>query len=435
MPSLGTGWNAAKNRDTQKSSRGAGGRKYGYRFKFDQTPTKVHFSMPEKLYVHPDTGVELPWRTGVRYYVPWGGKNGKGTYIEVGEQSVIEAYRNPAQFGLDISARDDYRKLDPKIYYAVSGWVEEWFHRVEGKTEDGKTFFERERCSGRGCKNCQAQTPRVFGKKVYFEIARTHWNESLFGINEYIESNCKCGGFIYKLHYECPSCKNMLVDMANQCSHCQSSDLSINIETAEATCNKCQANWSLYEDRNPEIAKLVHKDMVCPNCRNEVIPSPVTVCTNAETGCKEPDPYNLFDCQMSIQMVGSPDGKFKEMKVEDIKIQPPDEKLFDPKYQGPNSEDAVKFAEANKKPIDLDYLLAPPSPDEEARLLNVQNPFNPKGMGTTTTKAYNRGAAAQAAQASDGDEGADEPPEGAEGSVVIRQPPKGPTMARIGIRR
>jgi hypothetical protein len=383
--------------------------------------------MPEKLYIHPDTKAELPWRTGVRYYIPWGGKNAKGTYIEVGEPSVIEAYRNPAQYGLDPQIRaENFCKLEPKIYYAVSGWVEEWFHRVEGKSAEGKVFYERERCTGRGCKHCQAQIAKVFGKKVYFEIARTHWNESLFGINEYIESNCKCGGFIYKTHYDCPECHTMLVDMVNQCLNCQSQDISINPETAEAICNGCQSTWSLYEDKNPEIAKEVHKEMTCPHCKAEVTPSPVTVCTQ----CKTPDSYNLFDCQMSIQMVGSPDGKFKEMKVEDIRIQPADTKLFDPKFQGPVPEDAVKIAEANKKPLDLDYLLAAPTPDEEARMLNVQNPFNPRGSGTTTTKAYNRGAVASSQQ-----EGSEAPPEVAEESAVIRQPPKGPAIARIGIRR
>lgn len=391
--------------------------------------------MPEKLYVHPDTGVELPWRTGVRYYVPWAGKSGKGAYIEVGEKSVIEAYRNPAQFGLDPGIKSDpFCKLDPKIYYAVSGWVEEWFHRVKDKnSETGKEFYERERCVGRGCEYCQAQVPKVFGKRVYFEIARTHWNESLYGVNEYIESNCKCGGFIYKTHYECPQCHGLLVDMANQCFNCQSTDIGIDVEKAEAVCNGCQSSWSLYEDKNPEIAKEVHKEMDCPHCHAKVTPSPVVQCTQ----CKTPDSYNLFDCQMTIQMVGSPDGKFKEMKVDNINIQEPDTKLFDSKYQGPAGEDANKIAEANKKPLDLNYLLAPPTSDEEAQILNVQNPFNPHGGGGTAVKSYNRGAAAAAqAPAEAGYEGADAPPEVAQESTVVRQPPKGPTIARgVSIRR
>lgn len=401
------------------------------KYKFDQLPTKVHFSKPEAMYVHPESGAELPFRTGARYWVPWGGPSGKGTYLEPGEEDVIAAYKNPAEFGLDIAPIAKYQKLHPKIYYAVSGYVEEWFHLVQKTNKNtGNTFRERERCVGRECEHCKERVPKVFGKKVYFEIARTHWNESIFSINEQVGANCRCGqgnAFIYTPHYECSNCGEMLVDFMHRCFSCQGENVGIDADNAQFVCQDCQSEWSVYESDNPEISKLVNGAMKCNNCGHDGLPKPILVCTD----CESPDPYGVFDCQMKIQMVGSKDGKSKEMRIDNVLVQEPDPRLFDPKFQGDEEEWANKAAEGMSKPIDLDKLLAPSSADDQARQLKVQNPFNLQGGG----QGYRNWGHNQDEQSDQGDsqQQPDETPE-EEGSVVNR-PPKGRRLGRPAVNK
>lgn len=430
MSSL-SGWRTARGADQKKSSRGSSNRRWGYRWKFDQVPTKVHFTLPEKPYRHPDTGLEFPFRFGQRYWVPWAGKDHKGAYIEVGEQDVIAAYKNPAAYGLKIEPKSKYNKLDPKIYYAVSGFVEEWFHLVKKQNPNTQAeYHERERCVGHNCEHCKKQIPKVFGKKVYFEIARTHWNESIFSVNERVGSNCKCGGFIYTPHYECQQCHELLVDVMHRCFSCGKENIALNTESAEAECQDCHATWSIYESDNPEVSKVVNKDMKCPKCGFEGLPTPSIVCTN----CQKPDAFGVFDCQMKIMMVGSADGKSKEMRIEDVVVQPPDTRLFEAKFQGPEAEQAQKTVDFFAKPMNLDTLLAAPTPDEQATTLGEANPFSSKGGTSQGFKSYSRDEAAAPEQAGDA------PDEEPEEVVATAQRPKvaapaGRVIGKINIRR
>ena len=224
---MSRGWRESRREDSQRSRGGSNNRRWGYLFKFNQTPVRVHFSRPEKPYIHPFTGSEQPFRTGMRYYIKWAGKN--GTYIErddavEGKNCIVDAYKNPAAFGLDITPMAKFTGLkNPSLYYAVAGWVEEWFHDTLKENEKtGAKWRERELCTGHGCEGCKKGTPKVFGKKVYFEIARTHWNDSVFGWEERINSQCKCDdeAFIYIPQYNCAKCGEMVEDVMNSCFSC-----------------------------------------------------------------------------------------------------------------------------------------------------------------------------------------------------------------------
>jgi hypothetical protein len=110
--------------------------------------------------------------------------------------------------------------------------------------------------------------------------------------------------------------------------------------------------------------------------------------------------------------------------------------LFDPKFQNPDSEASQKDVEWMKKPIDLDRLLAPMAPDQEAQLLNVENPFTARNRGDSPQfQSYSRSKPSEEAEAVEApQEGAPVAPKhmGVRPSVQSNQP-KMPS--RIGVRR
>jgi hypothetical protein len=424
--SMRTAWRESKHVDKEKN-RGGGSRRFGARHAFTPEPVRIHLARPEELYEHPDTGSSFPFYTGERFWVPKGGASRNGCYVESWDECIINAYKNPSQFGLNIQPIGWMQKLNPKIYYAVSGWVEENFHNVKKKSEkSGNEYHQREICTGRGCENCQEGWPKVFGKKAYFIVAPTHWNESIYSANEQVESSCKCGGFVYAQHYECGECSEMLVDMMNFCFNCESENIELDTDEAKAVCADCQSEWSVYESDNKEVSKVVNSEMKCPKCQHKGLPRPVLVCTD----CEKPDPYDIFDCQLKIKMVGSKDGKSKDLVIDDIRIQEPDERLFDKKFQGDDPEWNQKIADGMKNPINLTKQLAHLSQDEEAALLRVANPFT--AQESRGFKQYSKPADEEVeADTSEAEEEAEE---------VVRHPPKGPSIAKgkgnkPGIRR
>ena len=299
-------------------------------------------------------------------------------------KDVIAAYKNPADFKLEgVNPIAKFSKIYPKIYYAVPGWVEETFHYVQGVSKTDKKFGERERCTGHGCEHCRDGLPKVFGKKVYFIFARTHWDGEIFAWNERINSTCRCGGFIHNPYYKCSKCNSVLVDVTQHCWKCQSSDVGVDPEEAVAVCQNCQAEWSVYESDNPDIKKKVDKELECPHCHNVDIPVPVSECSE----CQDPNPYGIFDCRMKISMIQTTDGKARDLHIEDVKIREPDERLFSSRDQGGRDADAIarimdkdsydadEMVKAMKTPYDLNRIFEPPTPEEQAKLLGVTNPF------------------------------------------------------------
>ena len=215
----------------------------------------------------------------------------------------------------------------------------------------------------------------------------------------------------------------------HRCFSCGKENVGIDPEHAQFVCQDCDSEWSAFETDNPEISKLVNKDMKCTNCGQEGLPKPIIVCTD----CDKPDPYGVFDCQMKISMVGSKDGKSKEMRIDNASIQEPDPRLFDPKFQGDDDEWARKAADGMSKPIDLDKLLPPSSADEQARLLSVQNPFNLQGGGQGYRNWNHNQDEGSAEDQPPENETPDEAPE--EEESVVNRPPKGRRLGRIGVKQ
>ena len=375
-------WDAGSWRTSrQKASEQTGGKRYnaGKRIslllKITERPVKVHFAMPEKMYTSPLTGAPQPFRTGYRTWVPWGGKKGNGTFVERPvdpSQDVIAAYTNPQAMGLDhIAPEPRLADLKNNIYYAVSGWVEEWYHAVQVLKEENNPqaghYIRRERClGGKGaCQHCSQGWPRVFGNRFYAAIAPSHWDNTIFRAHRVVARYCHCGGLLYTPVFVCSNCAQPLVDVCETCD-CGSKNIDFSLlERGEVGCKDCRLTWRIYPDDNEGIAQQVSEPMTCPRCQTNAVPADRMVCSQ---GC-EGKPYNIFDCQLTLRKAGPKNTD--DLVVDNCIIQEPDPMLFNPQFQN-NDEIAIKAMNA---PIDLDELLKPDDPNAQAQALGVPNPF------------------------------------------------------------
>lgn len=323
-----------------------------------------------------ETGVSYPFLPFEQHYVP-SARNGKGGAVRCHDKCVVCAYTNPHMDkfkDLDLSHVEVIKNLaecDARIYFAVSGWIEEWFHLVEEQRKDGDgTFHKRVRCKGRGCDMCAEGGMKVFGNRFFNAFSKKAWNEAIFGKNEEIERSCKCGGDIYIPHYVCRKCEEMVVDVCNQCD-CGSEEIALDLDSGVAECQACQLTWNIY---NAEaIQEQINDELECPHCKHVDVPEPHYVCTEDECDAK---PYDIFDAQLVVRKASGE--KTAEMVCDGAKVQEADERLFLPKYQG-DDEWAQKVADSFKKAIDLSETYPIQTPAEQCQLLGVRNPFSNTG--------------------------------------------------------
>ena len=382
-------WDDSVDVDQKASSGRRAGRKFSYLHRFDDTPTLIHLTYPEKPYIHPKTGQELPFRAGSRHFLPGRGK-GKGIFnecgVDIGEPCVVCAYSNPVALNLESVAKDEsLAQHISKPYYAAAGFIEEDFHLVEYYIDDREpdkgTFKRRERCLGRGCEYCQEKLPLVFGKKFYMEMSPAQWRFSIHELHKRIENRyCRCGGDIYVASFNCSKCDKMVLDVSTTCD-CGSGKVGIDYEKGAAICDKCGATWSaFYTDH-----KKIYEDSIEPykcKCGHRGKLRAVRFCSTEKC---EVDPFSVFDAQLKVKLTGTK--KNTRFIIEDWKIQPPDERLFDIKAQG-NDDWAPKVVDAHKTPLDLDVLLQPDTADEQAKNIGKPNPFTAAGMGAGRYARY-----------------------------------------------
>lgn len=380
------GWRDSKRADKSRaaqSGRSGGARYYSNRWDATAQPQKIHWIRPEKLWLDPVTGNEYPWKKGQRYWLPTERK-----FIEVTPDfDVVEAYTNPAQYGLtNIKPLERCRSLKRKSYNALAGNCEEFFHLVDfqNRNDPEKTYKSRELCEGRECKWCKEGWPKVFGKRIYTAFNSFQWKTVIEPIMEKVERYCHCGGYIYPTHYECPHCQHVLIDMTMSCPNC-GPDVAINLDEAghRAECASCGLSWSLLESEDQKLNELANplNGTTCPNCKTSgVYPQIVFACTDP-TGKQCPgEPHDLFDVQMRLHQVKQ-DGKGKNynLVVDGWEIADPDPRLFDPAHQSTGDDKDAEFVpkviEAFSKPLPLDQIFSPTDPSEAAQILNVKNPF------------------------------------------------------------
>ena len=383
-------WDDSVDVDQKDSGGRRAGKKFAFLHRFDDTPTWIHLMYPDKPYVHPKTGQELPFRASRRHFLPGRGK-GAGIFMECGtafgEPCVTCAYSNPAAAGLDNVAKDEsLAKCEDRPYYAIAGFIEEDHHLVEyyidEKNQERGTFKRRERCLGRGCEYCDDKLPLVFGKRFYMEMSPAQWRLTLEELNKVIKNRyCKCGGDLYVASFNCTNCDRVVLDVSLTCQ-CGSTEVSIDVDKGEAVCDKCNARWSAFYTDHKKIYDDSLDKQKCKHCGHRGKLLPARFCSTE--GCKV-EPYTVFDAKLQVKQTGTKQST--RFIIQDWVIQPPDERLFDLKAQG-NDDWAPKVVDAHRKPLNLDELLAPESPDDQAKAIGKPNPFTAAGLGAGRYARY-----------------------------------------------
>lgn len=372
-----------KQYDATNKKRG-GGKLWSLRFKPTTVPTRLHFTRPEQPYKDRFDGTEAEWLRRESHFLPFM-NGGKGGVMECNrEDCLVCVYGDPQRYGFaDIDADSSLRKCYSRASFVLSGFEEEWFHLVkQSNRETGKSYFVRERCGGKRCEKCQSGDARVFGRKMFVEFSKNAWDTVIDPLVERVEKKCRCGGDIYIPQYVCEHCGESVIDLTNFCPVCESrgrssTSIEIDVDTQMATCKDCGTDWSLLESEDPDLKEAVLQQYTCASCGKPTIPVCQLECTN----CQDPDPYGLFDIQVTIKKES--DQKMAGIEVVSWKVAPPDERLFDPKFQGDESDKSEEgqkiaraVAERNQKPVDLTPLFTIESPAVQAKMLNKPNPFS-----------------------------------------------------------
>jgi hypothetical protein len=374
-------------REHQKARSQPGGKKFGFFWKLTESPVKFHPVRPEKPYTHPKSGRQHPFRTGFRHFLPGKGKRSNGLFVECGhdrgETCAVHAYANPALYGLANVKEDTSLATCPAMpYFAVSGFIEEEFHLVP-ELVDGREVKRRELCQGRGCEHCKNGVLSVFGKKAYLEFSPAQWQYALHPINKQIENSfCACGGDLFVSYFACANCGKVVLDVSTHCDRCQSDNIIVDVGSKLAICENCKRQWSLVYTDHKQLYEDSLQVYTCRECRHEGFLRAEKFC--AVEGCPV-TPMSMFDAQLVMHKSG--EGTQSRVFVDSYSIQPLDERLFLPEFQG-NDELAHKVVDFHKKALDLEYLLQPKSIDEQCKDLGRPNPFTADTRGTQRYVRY-----------------------------------------------
>jgi len=380
------------SRQIDRSERRGGGRSTGgwvsaLRLKLPEEATRLHLDRPEEGYLDTKHDIKFPWKKFRRHYVK-GANNGRGCYINCGDQCLVCAYQNPKAFGFDIEPDEFLKDNRSSACFVVSGWVEEWYHLAPGVNKNsGKEFVERVRCTGRGCEHCRSKTEKVFGNRFHLVFSQATWEIAVDPMHEQIERVCKiCDGFMYIPEYACSECNHTVVDLVT-CDACDEHGVDHQVELDadkhEAQCDQCESKWSLLESKDSELSKLVNNKQKCSECGVSGYPIPNLVCSTDE--CKG-ESYDLYDAQLTLRKTGT--GAQTKVHVDGFEIAKPDPRLFDANYQGDDSEVAQRVADRHQESLDLDAIYAPDTPSHQSELLGKPNLF--AGEGSNGEREHTR---------------------------------------------
>lgn len=213
-----------------------------------------------------------------------------------------------------------------------------YFHEVKvqkesksPKAKDGKIeITELRPCRGKRCKYCKKGVEKTYGRRMYWPLGPMHV-EQLINIEfAVLGRKCKCGGKITPRAFICPECEDAVRDLEDD-----------PIEKGE-------------------LKKLREEEHQCPHCDFTGVLIEYPQCDN----CKDPQPLTLWDVAMEVYKSGE--------KTQSV-IQVSD---FEPL----TVETRAKIKD-KMKPFEWDKLFGYRmlKPEEQARLLNLDNPFSGKG--------------------------------------------------------
>lgn len=113
---------------------------------------------------------------------------------------------------------------------------------------------------------------KVFGNLMHWSLGTNHLLVLSSKIDD-LENECKCGGDIETMLWECPKCGGEVFDL-----------------TEDGDC----------EYTRQEVNQLVTKPVQCPHCDANAMLSPVRECS----GCKDPKPLQIWDVDLCVSREG-----------------------------------------------------------------------------------------------------------------------------------
>lgn len=454
------GQRQAANKARRTFKRGSRGMKSSilrmYREKIPSAPQRWQLRRPAEPYPHfSDPNLVSDEYQFLMYSVKKGGKF--RTFPVNPDQDLIDVYRDPNRLVAgadpeDPNAERKYAHLlqseaaqqaiaehgpwiesdinPPDSMYGVEFYILDWYHLVTLKKQgndivytknpgkDDKTWRERELCSGRGCKLCQDDWPKVFGKRGWHDFSFGRWWGVIDPQREVMERWPKEGGYVYPLYYQCPNeacvddngTRNIMrivhndvpvdLDIALACQKCgaqadpedpDSDPLLIDEDKHMVECSECGNRSPLLAQDDPDGLKIILQHThTCQHCGEEGYPEAVyehmwteqDEDPGAET-LQEWTNYDLFDHTLTLYKEGK-EGRH-QFHITEAELSPePDPKLFDPQFQGAGVLDdktVEREIERMKEHLDLSKALEPTDPSDVAEFLEVPNLYDSEVSG------------------------------------------------------
>jgi hypothetical protein len=136
---------------------------------------------------------------------------------------------------------------------------------------------------------------RVFGKIMHWSLGTNHLLVLSNKIST-LANECKCGGDLEAVLWECPKCGAEVFDM-----------------TPDGEC----------EYTSQEVNEITADPIECPHCHKEVMLDPVLECSK----CKNPKPLELWDVTLDVSREG--DGTQSQLIIQQHKFEEIDERCVD----------------------------------------------------------------------------------------------------------
>jgi len=229
----------------------------------------------------------------------------------------------PSCYHIDDGAGDINRRLMHVFNLITLGY----WHLVDSdRTDDqGKPYKDWVPCEGRRCSMCKDGLKKHYGRRRFWEMGKRFIEQILTHAETILAKNCRCGGKLEVVGFECPNCGDVMVDL----------------------------------DDDPmdkkEINKFRAAPQRCPHCKKTDYPEAVTECDS----CNDPTPLDIWDVKYQIMRTGT--GTDTSLMISNWEILEEEERE---KIQG------------LMKPYDFaSGLFKRLEPAEQAKRLDIPNPF------------------------------------------------------------
>lgn len=216
------------------------------------------------------------------------------------------------------------------------------FHWVEQTSRRGTKYKEPVQCTGKRCKLCKQGSEKSFGRRVFWPLGPSFVD--MLGDFDMITlaRECKCGGTIEPIAFECPECKMPFRDLEDDPVHNEEELMQLRMGIFNCQTDGC--GYRGFMDEVPE----------CSDCRTA-------------------QPLKLWDVAMEVYRSG--EGAQSSLQISRYK------------YYSPEKRAAI--AEL-MKPIDPNNVYPILNLDAQAKRLGKDNPFNgtSNGAGSDEDRPY-----------------------------------------------